>query len=80
MWCLAKDFVHNNIFNTLSEGFPGGSEVKNLPAIQETACNTGEPGLLSNAGDMGLIPGLGRPHVPWSNYACAPLLSLCSRA
>ena len=28
-------------------GFPGGSVVKNLPA---------------NAGDAGLIPGLGRPH------------------
>ena len=29
-------------------GFPGGSEVKNLPANAE------------DAGDMGLIPGLGR--------------------
>ena len=28
-----------------SKGFPGGSEIKNLPA---------------NAGDIGLIPGLGR--------------------
>ena len=27
-----------------------------------------------NAGDMGLIPDLARPHVPWSNEACAPQL------
>ena len=40
--------------------------VKNLPA---------------SAGDMGLIPGLGRPHMPRSNKARAPqLLSLRSRA
>ena len=32
--------------------FPGGAVVKNLPA---------------NAGDMGLIPGLGRSHMPRSN-------------
>ena len=32
--------------------FPGGAMVKNLPA---------------KAGDMGLIPGLGRSHMPWSN-------------
>ena len=32
--------------------FPGGAVVKNLPA---------------NAGDMGLIPGPGRSHVPRSN-------------
>ena len=32
--------------------FPGGAVVKNPPA---------------NAGDMGLIPGLGRSHMPWSN-------------
>ena len=32
------------------EGFPGGSVKKNLPA---------------NAGDMGLIPGLGRFHMSW---------------
>ena len=30
--------------------FPGGTLEKNLPA---------------NAGDMGLIPGLGRFHMPW---------------
>ena len=42
--------------------FPGGSEVKNLPA---------------HAGDTGLIPDLGRFHRPGSNSAHAPqLLSL----
>ena len=34
------------------QGFPGGSVVKNLPA---------------NAGDMGLVLDLGRPHMPWSD-------------
>ena len=33
-------------------GFPGGPEVKNLPA---------------KAGDTGLIPGLGRSHIPRGN-------------
>ena len=48
------------------EGFPGGAVVKYPPA---------------NAGDTGSIPGLGRSHMPWSNYARAPqLLSLRSRA
>ena len=46
-------------------GFPGGAVVKNTPA---------------NAGDMGLIPGLGRSHMPQSNQAHVPLLSLRSRA
>ena len=45
--------------------FPGGSAVKNLPTTQETACN---------AGDVGLIPGLGRsPGVGSGNplqYSC----------
>ena len=51
---------------THSLGFPGGTVVKNLPA---------------SAGNMGSSPGLGRSHMPWSNYACAPqLLSLNSRA
>jgi len=48
---------------TLSRAIPwafcGGSVVKNLTA---------------NAGDLGLIPGLGRPHMQ------TQLLSLCSRA
>ena len=47
-------------------GFPGGAVVKNLPA---------------NAGDTGSSPGLGRSHMPQSNYACVPqLLSLHSGA
>ena len=45
-------------------GFPGGAVVENLPA---------------NAGDTGSSPGLGRSHMPWSNWAREPqLLSLCS--
>ena len=48
------------------EDFPGGSEVKNLPA---------------NAADTGLIPAAGSFHLPWSNEACvAQLLSLWSGA
>ena len=44
--------------------FPGGAVVKNPP---------------TNAGDMGLSPGLGRSHMPWSNESHAPqLLSLCA--
>ena len=50
-------------------GFPGGAVVENLPA---------------NAGDTGSSPGLGRSHVPRSNWAREPQLlslhvwSLCS--
>ena len=45
-------------------GFPGGAVVENLPA---------------NAGDTGSNPGLGRSHMPRSNWAREPqLLSLCS--
>ena len=39
--------------------FSGVPVVKNLPA---------------NAGDMGLIPGLGRSHMLQSNKACVPQL------
>ena len=51
------------------EGFPGGAVVENPPA---------------NAGDRGSSPGLGRSHMPWSNWAREPQLlslhvwSLCS--
>ena len=51
------------------QGFPGGAVVGNLPA---------------NAGDTGSSPGLGRSHVPRSNWAREPQLlglrvwSLCS--
>ena len=50
-------------------GFPGGGVVENLPA---------------NAGDTGSSPGLGRSHMPRSNWAREPQLlslrvwSLCS--
>ena len=44
-------------------GFPGGAGVGSLPA---------------NAGDTGSSPGLGRSHMPRSNWAREPqLLSLC---
>ena len=52
-----------------TEGFPGGAVVESLPA---------------NAGDTGSSPGLGRSHVPRSNWAREPQLlslrvwSLCS--
>ena len=47
-------------------GFPGGSMVKNPPV---------------NAGDNGLIPGVGRSHIHWSSEARVPqLLRLCSGA
>ena len=52
-------------------GFPGGAVVENLPA---------------NAGDTGSRPGLGRSHMPRSDWACEPQLlslrvwSLCSAA
>ena len=41
----------------LSRGFPGGAVVENLPA---------------NAGDTGSSPGLGRSHMPRSNWAREP--------
>ena len=45
------------------QGFAGGAVGENLPA---------------NAGDTGSSPGLGRSHMPWSNWAREPqLLSLC---
>ena len=45
---------------------PCSSVVKNPPA--------------ANVRDMGLIPGPGESHMPWSNEACVPQLSsLCSR-
>ena len=49
--------------NKNNQGFPGGAVVENPPA---------------NAGDTGLSPGLGRSHMPWSDYTHEPqLLSLC---
>lgn len=56
----------NLYLKSLSEGLPGGSVVKNLPA---------------SAGDTGSIPEFGRSHRSRSNWACVPQLStLCSRA
>ena len=54
---------------TEASGFPGGAVVESLPA---------------NAGDTGSSPGLGRSHMPQSNWAREPRLlslrvwSLCS--
>ena len=51
-----------NIKKQTTRGFPGGAVVANLPA---------------NAGDTGSSPGLGRSHMPRSNWAREPqLLSL----
>ena len=66
--------VPNIDFNTVflkvvKWGFPGGAVVENLPA---------------SAGDTGSSPGLGRSHMPRSNWAREPQLlslrvwSLCS--
>ena len=43
-----------------SDGFPGGSVVKNLPV---------------NAGDMCSIPGLARPHVLWGSQTHGPQIA-----
>ena len=47
-----KNFKRSRVGNKNVKDFPGGAVVKNPPA---------------NAGDTGLIPGLGRPHMPQSN-------------
>ena len=48
------------------KGFPSDPGVKNLPV---------------RAGDIGSVPGPGRPHMLWSSSACEPpQLSLCPRA
>ena len=53
---------HTFSFKKITLGLPGGSVAKNPSA---------------KAGDMGSIPGLGSPHMPWCNSACVPkLLSL----
>ena len=59
----------DSVFKSGIGGFPGGAVVENLPA---------------NAGDTGSSPGLGRTHMPRSNWAREPRLlslrvwSLCS--
>ena len=50
--CYQRVDRKNKYTKTWYLGFPGGSVAKNLPA---------------NVGDLGLIPGLGRFHMPWSN-------------
>ena len=58
-----------NEIRNVKQGFPGGAVVGSLPA---------------NAGDTGSSPGLGRSHMPWSDWAREPQLlslhvwSLCS--
>ena len=58
-----------HLFKKCLLGFPGGTVVESLPA---------------NAGDTGSSPGLGRSHMPGSNWAHEPQLlslrvwSLCS--
>ena len=66
--CFLLENVSKQSFNKY-RGFPGGAAVENLPA---------------NAGDTGSSPGLGRSHMPRSNWAREPQLlsprvwSLCS--
>ena len=61
-----KAIVPSYSIKQSSEGFPGGSVVKNPPASAE---------------DMGSIPGQRRYHMLQSNRTHAPqLLILCSRA
>ena len=61
--------VRMAIIKKIYRGFPGGAVVENLPA---------------NAGDTGSSPGLGKSHMPRSNWAREPQLlslrvwSLCS--
>ena len=58
-----RGFKHSRTRNPLNnavnirKGLPSGSVVKNLPA---------------NAGDMSLIPGPGRSHMPQSKKPCVP--------
>ena len=62
-------YFANSLIKTIQEGFPGGAVVENLPA---------------NAGDTGSSSGVGRSHMPRSNWAREPQLlslsvwSLCS--
>ena len=50
--CGKSAFLTTLHFKELGQGFPGGSVVENPRA---------------DAGDTGLIPGLGRLHMLWSN-------------
>ena len=55
--CSTSLIIREMQIKTKMRGFPGGAVVENLPA---------------NAGDTGSIPGLGRSHMPWSNWAHEP--------
>ena len=68
--CKRMKLEHSlTLHKNRNSGFPGGTAVANLPA---------------NAGDTGSSPGLGRSHIPRSNWAREPQLlslrvwSLCS--
>ena len=59
---LCSEANTSNQYKRYHPGFPGGAVVESLPA---------------NAGDAGSSPGLGRSHMPRSNWAREPqLLSL----
>ena len=54
-WSVPDSVLQSLFFfklKKIGEGFPGGSVIKNPPA---------------DAGDTGLIPNLGRSHMPWGN-------------
>ena len=69
MYGRRETFHLNYFLRAKKVGFPGGAVVESLPA---------------NAGDTGPSPGLGRSHMPRSNWAHEPQLlslhvwSLCS--
>ena len=59
---LPRGITHDIIFSLSLKkyrGFPGGAVVENLPA---------------SAGDTGSSPGLGRSHMPRSNWAREPFI------
>ena len=58
MW-YNDNLIKSSKTKKYARDFPGGAVVENLPA---------------NAGDTGSSPGLGRSHMPWSNWAHAPQL------
>ena len=52
-----KKLGKHQLYKRMPKGFPGGAVVESLPA---------------NAGDTGSSPGLGRSHMPRSNWAREP--------